>query len=34
MAQLRSRTVALLHREPEGSLLATQLLLAMVPDAL
>jgi len=34
MVKLRSRTVALLHREAEGSLLATQLLLAMVAESL
>lgn len=34
MVKLRSRTVALLHREAEGSLLATQLLPAMVAELL
>ena len=34
MVKLRSRTVALLHREAEGSLLATQLLLAIVAESL
>ena len=34
MVKLRSRTVALLHREAEGSLLATQLLPAMVAESL
>jgi hypothetical protein len=34
MLKLRSRTVALIHREAEGSLLATQLLLAMVAESL
>jgi hypothetical protein len=34
MMKLRSRTVALIHREAEGSLLATQLLLAMTAASL
>ena len=34
MVKLRSRTVALLHREAEGSLWATQLLLAIVAESL
>jgi Transposase DDE domain len=34
MVKLCSRTVASLHREAEGSLLATQLLLAMAADSL
>lgn len=34
MFKLKSRTVALIHREAEGSLLATQLLLAMTTSAL
>ena len=34
MVKLTSRTVASLHREAEGSLLATQLLLAMAAESL
>jgi hypothetical protein len=34
MVKLCSRTVALIHREAEGSLLATQLLLAMAAESL
>lgn len=34
MVKLRSRTVASIHREAEGSLLATQLLLAMTVESL
>lgn len=34
MVKLASRTVAMIHREAEGSLLATQLLLAMAADSL
>jgi hypothetical protein len=34
MVKLHSRTVALLHREAEGSLLAAPLLLAMVAESL
>jgi len=34
MVKLTSRTVALIHREAEGSLLATQLLLAMTAQSL
>jgi hypothetical protein len=34
MVKLRSRTVASIHREAEGSLLATQLLLAMAAESI